>query len=162
MSRRAHKITRRKIRCTHLTLLGFGKCEAKRGDWIVYKEHHNDGSYHPRFARVVGWVIAPRDGSVEPFEGVCVVALNDDATFCYERWIQPEDILSIHPPAPKFLQYFASADPEELISASEYGSASASHTDWTERSLPCGYPGCTAEHLQRAEGTPQRWPRKAG
>lgn len=166
MSSRPHKITRRKITCFQCSTLGFSKYVAETGDWITYKEHCADNSYHPRHARVVGWVKAPFQKGSEPqydclaFEGVCVVALNDDATSCFERWIKPEDIISIHMTAPNFLQYFASADPKELLAASEYGSASASHTDWQEAPLPCGYPGCTAPHQHRADGTPQRWPAK--
>lgn len=165
MSSRAHKITRRKIRCLHLIpTMGYSKWEAVAGDMITYKEQITDGSFNRRMARVVGWVKAPFEKGSKPeydcpaFEGVCVVALNDEGTCCYERWIKPEDILSINTPSPKFLFYFGSADPQELLRASEYGSASASHTDFVTGfpALPCGFPSCPAEHQHRADGTPNR------
>lgn len=161
MSQRHHKLYKRKVKLPHVNTLGFNKWIASPGDWLTYKEHHADDSYTVRMARYVGIVHAPAQGpDVPAVKGkLCVIALSDDAHCCYERWIDRADVQSVCSPMPRFLAYFASADPEELIKASEYGSASASHTDWQENPLPCGYPSCPAPHLHRPDGTPDRMKR---
>ena len=158
MSSRVHTLRRVPIACPNASPIGYGKCVADPGDLISYKEHCADGSYMLRLARVVGRVNAPADGPICPeVKGkICAVALNDEGTTCYERWIDPSDVVHVNRPAPNFMHYFMTADPSELVKASEYGSASASHTDWQDNPLPCGFPGCTAPHQHRPDGTPNR------
>lgn len=158
MSNRTHTLRRVSVHCPNTSTLGYGKWVAKPGDLLTYKEHHTDGSYTPRLARMVGRVNAPADGPTCPeVKGlICVVAISNEGTFCYERWIKPADVVHVSAPAPNFWHYFMTADPSELIKASEYGSASASHTDWQEDPLPCGFSDCPAPHQHRTDGTPNR------
>lgn len=144
--RKDAKYSKRGVRCPNSSYQGFSRTEAKPGDWIAYREHCTDGSSHARFARVIGRIDAAGTDGPSVKGKVAAIALSDDGTFCYERWIDPADVLSIHSPAPKFLAWFASADPQELLRAADYGAAAAAHTDWNDRAVRCPFPSCPADH----------------
>lgn len=132
--RKDAKITKCPVFIPEGTRLGFAKGEAAPGDLLTYKEHYTDGSYGLRTGRVVGRVDAEGTDGPKVEGKIAAVVLSENGTFCYERWVDPKDVTEVHPNAPKFLAYFASTDPEQLLKDANYGSACAAHMDW--RNLP--------------------------
>lgn len=61
--------------------LGFGLWKAKRGNWIVYEQDN-----HKTIARVIGRVHCEGKTYIE------VVALSEDLTFGFVRWIEPAQV----------------------------------------------------------------------
>lgn len=128
--RKDAKLSKVPVVCPNAVTAGFSTRTVMPGAFLEYKEHHEDGTCGVRIARAVGRIDASgTDGP--PVRGfICAVALSDDGTFCYERWIKPEDVISVKPACPNFFAFFASADPFELLKSSAQGGACAAHMDW--------------------------------
>src|SRR5882724_8682360 len=87
----------RAIPCPNAMFMGSNRGSAKPGDCILYKEYRGtDGAYGTRLARVLGRVSAPELSFAKPVKGYALaMALSDDATDGYERWIDPADIVQV-------------------------------------------------------------------
>ena len=146
---RYHAPIRKPVYCPNANTLGFGKYAASRGDLIVYRENHADGSYTLRMARVLA--LATHDGcgvrytktgprgGVKPAPRLLVLAANDTMTHAWERIVDPEDVTEIRAPNVEnrtFAAWFvAGALPatESVLHASRYGALSAHYfTKYTD------------------------------
>ena len=121
------KISRKSVRCPNASLLGHAKPVAKVGDLVVYKEPYTDGSYSSRAARMIGTVdYAPPIGNdTKPVKGyLLVLALSNDCTFCYERWINPKDVIEVRDNPSAFAAWFFAdklPDADTARRLAEYG-----------------------------------------
>lgn len=85
-----------KVRCPNAAHGGFQKWFCKRHDLISY----NGGFGHRQLARSLGRLRA--DGEVY----ILALVLASEGTFCYERWIDPLDVISINDPPTEFARWF--------------------------------------------------------
>ena len=86
-----------------VTTIGFDRWIARPGDLILYRERLAGGDDAPslrRIARVIGTVDAPTLPAGTNYEGspavknhICVMALADDGSYAYERWVDPADVV---------------------------------------------------------------------
>lgn len=76
---------------------GGGHGRAKAGHCILYRENHADGTHSERLARVLGRISAAGlNYANKPVKGFALVmALSNDASFAYERWVDPADIVQV-------------------------------------------------------------------
>lgn len=72
---------------------GFGQWKAQGGDFITYRENYTDGSYGRRFARVIGVITKCDNQGPSGVGKLLVLAVSDDGSFGYERWVEPEEVL---------------------------------------------------------------------
>lgn len=136
---------RKQVSCPNASTLGYGKYKAQTGDLIVYREHYTNGTDDARLARVIGRVdYAPAlDGDREPTRNrLVVLAMATMPSFCFERWINPEDVIEIlaidGEPGDKIrrlMEWFLSPDlprhsMEELLQWQRSGFATM--TEWKE------------------------------
>ena len=102
-------IDSRPIPCPNADVTGYGLAEANVGNLIGYTEYYEDGTTGRRVARVLGRVSAPKlsstDRAVKGF--ALVMALSDDCTHAYERWVDPADILTVRTVPTQLLEFFA-------------------------------------------------------
>lgn len=86
------KIDNRAIPCPNASLLGYAYGRAKAGHCVTYREGDK-----VRLARVLGRVTAPAlPGDASPVKGwALVMALSEDGTHAYERWINPANITRV-------------------------------------------------------------------
>lgn len=102
-------IDNRKIPCPNSTRWGGGgKGACKAGDMILYREPWEGGAHGHRLARVLGRVSAPAIGDDKtPVKGwALAMALSDDASHGYERWINPSDITLVINTPSAFAAFF--------------------------------------------------------
>lgn len=101
-------IDTRQVYLPNASTLGFGKYQARFGDFVWYREHYTDGSYSTVLGRVLGRVAyAPPCGETPAIEGYLLVAqLGHNATHVYERWIDPADVTECQ----RFADFHESAD----------------------------------------------------
>lgn len=95
----------RYIPCPNATRLGFCKWRAQVGDLIVYDECGD----HLRMARVLGRIAyAPAlEGDKGPIKGwALVMALSEDGSLAYERWVDPAKIKIVIESPAKFAAFF--------------------------------------------------------
>jgi hypothetical protein len=129
------KISNRKVYLPNATHLGFSKYEAKRGDLIVYREHHADDSYQLRIARVIGTVDAPAlEHSSAVKNHLFVLALSNSGDTVYERWVDPANVVECITSPVKFAAWFFSDapmqySPADVIRLSEYGTLCEHYID---------------------------------
>ena len=103
------KISRKSVVCPNASLLGHAKGTAKVGDLVVYKEAYMDDSHSLRAARMIGTIdYAPPIGDdTKPVKGyLLVLALSNDCTHCYERWINPKDVIEVRDNPSAFAAWF--------------------------------------------------------
>jgi hypothetical protein len=96
------KIDRYSVTCPNASQLGYHKVKAEFGDIVVYRERFQDGNDPPRVGRVAGRVhyapaLEPNEEPIEDY--LLVIVLADDLSFCFERWINPTDVVSVHSPS---------------------------------------------------------------
>lgn len=103
------KINTRSVKCPNARLIGFGLGVANVGNLIVYKEFHADDSYSTRTARMIGRVSAPQlDPEGDEIKGwLLVLALSDDCTALYERWVNPQWVVEVREVPTTLLRFFA-------------------------------------------------------
>ena len=114
MSRKIKFSTRKETKLPNARTLGFNVWKAKAGDLITYVEQPTG---HSRIARVIG-EITWCDGDGPDCRGhLAVLALSDDGTFGYERWVDPKDVIECKRPgrALEFLRWFVDATPDDLV-----------------------------------------------
>lgn len=103
------KIDSKPIKCPNAQRTGYNLGVANIGNLIVYREYHQDDSYSMRVARVLGRVTAPKvrpdDREVKGF--ALVMALSDDCTHAYERWVDPQWIDQVREVPTAMLEFFA-------------------------------------------------------
>lgn len=123
------KISAHPIKCPNASRLGYGLSVASVGNLIVYKEFHKDDSYSTRIARVIGCVtapkIAPDDSEIKDW--ALVLALSDNCTHLYERWVNPEWVVEVREMPVNILRFLAQQtwpDADTLRRAGEHGSLS--------------------------------------
>jgi len=93
------KIDSRAIKCPNTSHIGFDLPVANVGNLIVYRE----SATSTRVARVLGRV-STLDKTVRGF--ALVMALSDDCSHAYERWIDPKDIIQIRNVPTDVLAFF--------------------------------------------------------
>ena len=71
---------------------GYGKWRCSPGDFITYKEPLTDGSVNLRAARVIGRITECDNDGPSGVGMLCVLAINEDLHFGYERWVDPKDV----------------------------------------------------------------------
>ena len=103
-------VRRRSPRNPSLSTIGHDKYHADPGDLLLYKEHYEGGGSGTRLARYVG-LVQPKPGArdAEKIKGLLfVLALDETASFAYERWVAMMDVVRIHPApeATSFLRWF--------------------------------------------------------
>ena len=112
MSRDAKIAPRKATRLPRAMTLGHGRWKARPGDWIVY--FRSDGSR--AFARVIGQIESCDTDGPDCTGWLQVVAVSDNGSFGYERWINPADVIECLDPARvrTFLAWMLSATPADL------------------------------------------------
>lgn len=117
------KIDGKRILCRNVSILGSDLGYfAVPGNMVLY--HYGDGA--TRIGRVIGRVSAPALGEQEEIKGYALVLeLAHGAEFCYERWINPDDITRIFNAPSEFAAWFFQEhlpyDAKTLRRLSEYG-----------------------------------------
>lgn len=104
----------RKTYLPNASHLGFNLWHAKRGNWIVYREHDSD----TRCARVLGRVRADGKTYVE------VIAALGAFDIPAVRWIEPESILQCRATPPANIFAFFAGDwssPSDILAKVSYG-----------------------------------------
>lgn len=133
---RQHTLTDQQVKCFNTSVGMTDGYIAKTGDWITYAE--NENGY--RTGRMLGRVDAPAVPDdkypCEQIKGyLSILALSDDCTYCYVRWVKPEDVRGIRkqPPA-AFLVWFTGPLPSAPIvhHLSAYGTLSDRYIDKVE------------------------------
>jgi hypothetical protein len=115
-------IDHRQVRLPNASHLGYDKWKAQRGDVIVYRE--GEGT---RTGRVLGRVAyAPPEGEIGAItDHLYVLALSDDLSHAYIRWVDPADVVQCTPCTPDraaWLALFFAADlPRDLPDLCAYG-----------------------------------------
>lgn len=120
---RKHTLDNRKVVAPNASFLAGGRGSVKRGDCFIY----NEGSGHARLARSLGriasceWV-----GPGEDCTGyICAMALSDDATHGYVRWVNPADVAKVFDAPSKMAAFFFAPElpysSETLIRLMDYG-----------------------------------------
>lgn len=131
----------RQVNCAkhakRLCTLGFGQWRARVGDWIQWR-YPEDTETH--VGRMIGHIAhVPRlTAEDRPYPHGVLVVLELSLTHfsCFERWIDPADVVQINQPAPdiaEFLAWFAGEefgtlakkDRDSLRGVVNYGSAGA-------------------------------------
>lgn len=113
--------TRREVKLPNASTLGYGRWKARAGDFIVYKEQHSvsvPAEEHSRLARVIGQITSVEGRTDDPCVGFLVVlAVDDEAAYGYERWINADDVTECRSPehARAFLTWLVQATPSELF-----------------------------------------------
>lgn len=111
--------------------------KVRPGNWIVYREEYTDQSFARRVGRVLGRVEAPAVPDAkypcERIDGhISVLALANDLSHAYIRWVDPADVLEVRdtPPA-KLLAWITGElpNPEMVHKLSAYGTLSERHID---------------------------------
>lgn len=133
---RRHTLTDQQVKC--FKTFGGDGYVAKTGDWITYTE---ENQY--RSGRMLGRVDAPAvphdTYPCEKIEGyLSVLAISDDLTYAYIRWVKPEDVRTIHknPPA-AFLAFMTGPlpDADMVHKLSHYGTLSQSYIHLVEHHI---------------------------
>lgn len=128
---REHELSDQQIKCFKT---GVGMSDgyiAKPGDWITYEEKTTDDCSRSRAGRMLGRVKASAVIGQYPSPAIdgylSVLALSDDCTYAYIRWVAPEDVRGIRktPPA-AFLAFMTGELPDATIvhQLSAYGTLS--------------------------------------
>ena len=122
------------VRCPKARILGYSKVLAEQGDLITWHTPSRRGEFdgRPELGRVLGRVDARGDAKqMEQISGwIAVIALANNGTFAYERWVNPAWVVEIHAACPAFFALIASGDPERLLRMVRAGALSAGHLDY--------------------------------
>lgn len=74
------------------TTLGFAKCKASPGDWLIYLDEVG-GQQREYCARLIGVIESTENDGLEDCTGMlCVAVLSQNGTHFFERWISPEQV----------------------------------------------------------------------
>jgi hypothetical protein len=112
-------ITQEGVRCPNASLIGFGRATAKPNDLIEYTEDSIT-----RVGRVLGRCLSPAGAGLEAFDGLAVLTLSTDGTFCYPRWVEAADVVRITDPCTQFARWFFQAKlptPDVVLQLSHHG-----------------------------------------
>lgn len=131
---RACTIDGRKVPCPNASLIAGARGAAKPGDMLVW----NDPGFPGRktLARMLGRVTAPADGpDVPAIKGwILAMVLSEDASFAYERWINPADVARVYDsPAKLAAVFFAPKLPHDartMLRLIEHGTMSDRFIDF--------------------------------
>lgn len=120
------------VRVPNASLTGYGKWVASPGDFITFEIPRDDGSSDRRHGRVIGRVDAAGwdggKGYDQPIKGhIAVVMLGVDLSFAHEMWVDPAWVTRCETVScrAEFFRVFFTADPQDLLRMSEYGSLGA-------------------------------------
>jgi hypothetical protein len=120
------KIDNRKVICKNSTLIGHSTNVCKAGDFFTYC---TDGA-QTHLARSLGRVSAPSlSPNDSPIKGyILAMVLSNDATFAFERWVNPDDVLSVNPVPTHMAAFFFAPtipyDAEMIRRLGEHGTLS--------------------------------------
>ena len=131
------KINEKQVICPNASLLGYSTCKCRVGYFLVYKETYTDGSYNTRLARMIGRI--EKAPEKELIGHIVALALDDNGSHGYERWVDPKDVLEVYAPqhVSAFATWFFSGEKlpyghNMLRKLSDYGTLSAHYIQHAE------------------------------
>jgi len=99
--RRDAIIDKKQVPVPNASHLGYDKWKAQVGDLVLYLETDVNGQrIGSRLGRMIGRVKwAPQLAGSKPIRNwIILIALSDDLSHSYERWVNPEDVLRVQTP----------------------------------------------------------------
>ena len=107
--------------CPNSSLIGYSTNKLRYGDLFAYREQSLDGGYVYYFAKCQGRVKPNTQISDSDSIGWHILAQTSNTqgvpSFTYERWVLPEDVVSIEPKEhanKHILAYFEEREPQMI------------------------------------------------
>lgn len=89
-------ITKEAVYCPQASTIGIYSRTAHPGDLVTYAEY--DGRVGTGMGFMLGSVSAPPLGPTRRIEGyLLLLTLNDDLDHAFERWVDPDDVVTVLP-----------------------------------------------------------------
>ena len=85
----------RQTKCLNSSLIGYSRYMLRKGDLFLYREHYQEGLKGYRLARCHGRVKGRMDFTYK----ILAQAADHTMQYCYERWVDAEDVIQIVPEA---------------------------------------------------------------
>jgi hypothetical protein len=142
------KYSKRKVRLPNATTQGYGRYEAVAGNLVSFHYPNKDETPgHPRLARVIGRVDAPREGEHCPaVKGwLAILELSESGAYGYLRWIDPAWVTECREVPMNFAAFFFSKEMPSLKTIMRLDDLGALSESYIGKYAECCEP-CIQEH----------------